>query len=232
MNETPLTSLITAIKTGDVAEVRGIVQAQPRLVDERPQHAPSLPLLAVYHGHQAIAKLLVEQGARVSIFEAAAMGLLEDARALLDGDPELVNAYNGDGFQPLGLASFFGHPPVARLLLDRGAEVNSASRNAQRVMPLHSAVAAASPEIVSLLLSVGAEVNAVQQGGYTPLHEAAHKGHLEILEMLLQAGARPALATEDGSTPLDLATRAGNESAAQLLRKAAAPEQPGEEHRE
>ena len=227
MNETTLKSLITAIKSGEATDVRDIVQAHPRLVDQRPEHAPSLPLLAVYHGHREIAKLLVEQGARVSIFEAAAMGLLEDARALLDSDPELANAYNRDGFQPLGLASFFGHPPVARLLLERGAEVNSASRNPQHVMPLHSAVAAASPEIVSMLLSSGAEVNAVQQGGYTPLHGAALNGHLEILKMLLHAGASPEARDDTGSTPLDLALRAGHELAAQLIKEPVPRGDPG-----
>ena len=68
-------------------------------------------------------------------------------RELLDEDPSLANAWAEDGFQPLGLASFFGHVEAARLLVERGAEVNSASRNDFKVMPLHSAAATGDPEV-------------------------------------------------------------------------------------
>lgn len=211
--------MIAAITSGALGEVSAALQERPQLVGERPGGAPSLPLLAVYHGQPAIAALLVEKGAKVGIFEAAAMGLLEEARSLVASDPKLANAYAEDGFQPLGLASFFGHAPLARLLLEHGAEVNSPARNPQRVMPLHSAVAASSPEIVRLLLAHGADVNAVQQGGYAPIHQAANSGNTEILAMLLNAGARRDVEAEDGSTPLALALRAGHEKAANLLRR-------------
>src|SRR5439155_4037813 len=57
-----------------------------------------------------------------------------------------ANAWAEDGFQPLGLASFFGHVDTARVLVEGGADVNSASRNDFKVMPLHSACAAGDPD--------------------------------------------------------------------------------------
>ena len=114
------------------------------------------------------------------MFEASALGRAERLRELLDEDSELANAWAEDGFQPLGLASFFGHVEAARLLVERGAEVNSASRNDMKVMPLHSAAATGDPEaryeLAKLLLEHGADPNARQQDDYTPLMAADQHG--------------------------------------------------------
>jgi len=209
--------LIEAIKAGNFDGVQEMLRSQPELIRVRPDLGPSPLLLAVYYNEPEIAAYFVEQGAPVDIFEAAALGLSERAATLLDERPELVNACSGDGFQPLGLASFFGHAELVRLLLVRGAEVNVASRNAQRVMPLHSAVAGRHLDITRALLEHGADVNAVQEDGFTPLHEAAQNGQLELLEVLLAAGAAMGARKGDGQTPLDTAREAGHENIVRRL---------------
>ncbi len=98
-------------------------------------------LQAVYRGDQARVDELLAAGSPLDVFEAAAVGKTERLRELLDQDPSVANAWATDGFQPLGLASFFGHFDAVQLLVERGAEVNSASRNQMKVMPLHSAAA-------------------------------------------------------------------------------------------
>jgi ankyrin repeat protein len=127
------------------------------------------------------------------VFEASAAGRAERVRELLDEDPSLANAWADDGFQPLGLASFFGHVEAARLLVERGAEVNSASRNDMKVMPLHSAVATGDPdaryELAKLLLEHGADPNALQQDDYTPLMAAEHHGDERLRGLLIEHGA-------------------------------------------
>src|SRR6266511_4377724 len=103
-------------------------------------------LEAIYRGdHEEAERLAV--GRELNVFEAAALGRTERLRELVEDDPSLANAWGEDGFQPLGLASFFGHVEAVGLLLERGAEVNSASRNKMKVMPLHSAAAAQDPHI-------------------------------------------------------------------------------------
>ena len=78
-------------------------------------------LQAVYEGNQARADELLAAGPELDVFEAAAVGKTDRLRELLDEDPALANAWATDGFQPLGLACFFGHVEVARLLVERGA---------------------------------------------------------------------------------------------------------------
>jgi uncharacterized protein len=165
----------------------------------RPQGPPAVEVAAlsdildaVYRGDHAEAERLAE-GRDLDIFEAAALGRSDRLRELLDGDGTLANAWAGDGFQPLGLASFFGQVDAARLLIERGAEVNSASRNDLKVMPLHSAVATPDPdarfEIAGLLLAAGADANAEQQDRFTPLMAADHHGDDRLRTLLVDHGA-------------------------------------------
>ncbi len=150
-------------------------------------------LEAIYRGDQARAEELLATGAELDVFEAAAVGRTERLRELLDEDPPLANAWAEDGFQPLGLASFLGHTESVRLLLERGAEVNSASRNDMKVMPLHSAAATGDPEaryeIAKLLLEHGADPNARQQDDFTPLMAADQHGDERLRVLLLEYGA-------------------------------------------
>jgi ankyrin repeat protein len=138
------------------------------------------------------------------------VGGLGRARELIQRDAELVNVHAPDGFQPLGLASFFGHWGIVELLLLNGADVNSPSDNEMRVMPLHSAVAHRHLEIARLLIAQGADVNAPQQSGFTPLQGAVRNGHIEMIELLLEHGADPDLQGAGGRTPGDEA-QSGNQ---------------------
>jgi ankyrin repeat protein len=152
-------------------------------------------LQAVYQGDQPRIEELLAADPDLDVFEASAVGRTDRVRELLDEDPSLANAWAEDGFQPLGLASFFGHVEAARLLVERGAEVNSPSRNDMKVMPLHSAAAADDPEaryeLAKLLLEAGAEPNARQQDDFTPLMAADQSGDVRLAKLLEEHGATP-----------------------------------------
>jgi hypothetical protein len=206
------TELFKAIQTGDLPRVTALLDRDARLVNARDENGLSAVLFATYHGRPAIAQLLVAKSAQLNIFEASAVGQLDRVSELVETQPDLVNAYSENGFQPLGLASFFGYVSVAEFLLEHGAEVNSPSRNAQRVMPLHSAAAGRHLTIMQALLAHGADPNARQADDFTPLHAAAQNGQIEMVELLLAHGA-DVNAKANGKTPLAFAIEQKHQAA-------------------
>ena len=222
---TTVQDFLAAIKAGNTAEVTQLLDVEPALVNARDENGLSAVLTAAYYQEPDIARLLVQRGAELSVFEACTMGELSRVKALVEQQPELINAYAPDGFQLLGLAAFFGHADIVEFLLKKGAEVNSPSHNAMRVMPLHSAIANRRAAIVQLLLDHGADVNATQADDFTPLHEAAQTGLLDVTQWLLERGAsvNPRLSSS-GKTPLALAIEHQHGTVAQLLKQHGAVE--------
>jgi len=197
--------LFTAIKQRDQTKVERILAEHPDAARAVDANGVSPLLTAAYRGNAAAVTALRATGVELTVFEAAAVGDLGRVRALVESDPALANAFAVDGFHPLGLAAFFGHPDVVRYLIDAGADLDAPSRNAMKVTALHSAIAARDRESTLALIAAGADVNAKQADDFTPLHEAAQNGDRDILEALLAAGADPDVRLASGETPADLA---------------------------
>ncbi len=215
--------VLLAVRSGDVPELKALLKEDPTLAGAKDGDGLSALMVAVYENQVRIAEhLLKALGKDLDIFEAAAVGRAERVAKLLDRDSSLAEAWSPDGFTPLHLAAFFGQPEAARVLLDRGAEVNAVSRNRMHVMPLHSAAASVRRAVVEVLLEHGADVNAAQHGGWTPLQEAAANGDADMVRIILEAGADPAVTKEDGKTAIDLARDDGHDEIVKLLEEAAA----------
>jgi uncharacterized protein len=212
------TSFFEAIKQGDRDEVERQLDNDPSLIHAR-EAGLSPIMVAAYHHEPEIASFLADKTVAITIFEASATGKINNIMRQLARDPQLVNAYATDGFQALGLASYFGHFDIVEYLIKAGAPVNSAARNELKAAPIHSAAAAGQAKIAELLLEHGAEPNISEQGGYTPLHVAAENGDEEVIRVLLYGGADLTLRSDDGKTPLDLALEAGQTEAARLLQE-------------
>jgi len=146
-------------------------------------------LVAAYHHEPEIASFLADKTVALTIFEASATGKINHVIRLLARDPQLVNAYAEDGFQPLGLACYFGHFEVAEYLVKAGAPINSPARNGLKAAPIQSAAAAGHAKIAKMLLEHRADPNVREQGGYTPLHAAAQNGDEGMIRTLLYGGA-------------------------------------------
>ena len=209
-------SFFDAIKQGNRYEVERQLTFDPTLIHSR-EDALSPIMVAAYHGQPEIASFLADKTVALTIFEAAAVGKLSNIVRLLARDPLLVSTYSEDGFQPLGLACYFGHFEVAEYLVKAGAPVNSVSHNQLKVAPIQSATAGRSEKIVKMLLEHGADPNIREQGGYTPLHAAAENGDEAVIRILLYGGADLGIKSNDGKLPLDLAQEAGHTEAARLL---------------
>jgi ankyrin repeat protein len=214
----PKDQYVQAIKDGNVAHVRELLQAYPDLLALHLNGNLSPVLFALYYNEVETAQAIIAAGAPLDVFTAAGCGQLARLHSLLDERPALANIYAGDGFQPLGLAAFFGQVEAVRLLLARGAAVNSPSRNPMRVMPLHSAAANRHLEVCRLLIAAGADVNATQADDFTPLHAAAQNDDIALARLLLENGADASLATVEGITPLALAQQEDSTQVVALLK--------------
>jgi ankyrin repeat protein len=210
--------LFAAIKVGDLDLAKVLVSADPTLVDAHNGAGESAVLAAVYHGRKAIADLLVARGAKLTLFEACAAGEFDRAERLLGSGAE-VNTFSHDGWTPLHLAAFFGHPKVAELLLTHEADVAARSRNANANTPLHAALAANQKMTVGLLIGKGADVNAADAAGWRPLHLAAANNNLDAMQALIAQGAQVAVLNAKGQTPLDVARERHHREAAALLQR-------------
>ena len=98
-----------AIKRGEHEEVERQLAADPGLIHARAKGLSPI-LLAAYNGHRELASFLADKTVALTIFDAAATGKINNILRPLARDPQLVNAYAVDGFQPLGLACILRSP--------------------------------------------------------------------------------------------------------------------------
>lgn len=213
--------LLAAVRKGDLATVRTLLDADPTLVNTRDCEGVPAVRLALYYRHPGLADIFLERGAVLDLHDAAACGQLPRLRELLKTAD--VNSYSADGATALGLAAFLGHREAVELLLAHGAALNQTATNpAFPFAPLHSAMSAGHQDIFELLLAHGADVNVREGGGLTTLHEAAGLGSMLYVRLLLARGANPAAKTDDGKLPEDFARSRQHTEVAELLARARA----------
>jgi len=163
-------TLVDAAKAGDLGKVRAMLADNFLLASQRLPSGESPLMSALYRGHHDVVAALIEAGAEIDIFAAAATGRIQDLKRELTANAVKAHAY--DGWTPLHLAAFFGHHDAALALLDDGAPVDAISANTLKNTPLHAATAGKHADVALLLLDRGADPFAVDSGGYTPLEIA------------------------------------------------------------
>lgn len=143
------------------------------------------------------------------LLEAVKRQNLAHARELLDAGADIATPdeppFQGD--TPLHHAARSGNVDLARLLIAKGANVNTPGPTG--FVPLHVASGLNERAMVEYLLSAGANPNALDRVG-TPLHAATLQGHAAVVTLLLAKGANPNARREyDGATPLHLFSHIG-----------------------
>ena len=121
-------------------------------------------------GRTKVIELLSEQPKNASpshnLWKAASAGDLSAIKDAL-GDSADLNALDSQfGITPLGWAALNGQTEAAKLLIEKGADVNA--RNRDGATPLHSATFLGRIETVKLLLEKGADTTLRNNDGSTP----------------------------------------------------------------
>ncbi|XP_068149170.1 transient receptor potential channel pyrexia [Drosophila tropicalis] len=134
----------------------------------------------------------------------------------------LLNHYNADpntadskGRTPLHFACLRANAPIAKVLLDHGADPNRWDGR-KEVTPLHCAASSKSVECLLLLLRRKANIN-IGIEKRSALHYAIDVNAVECVEILLKYGADPNTPQVYTETPLHTASAAGFTKCVQLL---------------
>lgn len=127
------------------------------------------------------------------------------------------NAWGVVNSSPLMDAVSEGDMEIARLLLDKGADVDF-KNSLGGDTPLMEAARQGDAEIAVLLLARGADINARDKNmGNTALTFAAAFGHTKIVKLLLDHGAPMDEQTDEGASALQLAAATAHSELVRML---------------
>ena len=150
------------------------------------------------------------------IHEAAKKGDIPALKAILERNPEQINAPGENGRSPLQEALWAKQGGAARFLIEAGADVNW--KDSEGFVPLGFACAVGDVATAALLIDHGAKIDAAGSvQGYIPLHIAALRGHADVVRLLADKGARLDLRSMDGKTPLAVAVENGKQECVEIL---------------
>lgn len=136
-----------------------------------------------------------------------------------------VNATGKSGRTPLFMVCEEGSLKLAKLLIEKGADVEA--KDWFTWTPLQSAAAYGHAPIVELLLEHGADLEHYNSAVVNALSAAACGGHDKVVEVLLKHGANPSAKFGrgiSGKSALSAASSNGHSKVVELLKAAGAKE--------
>lgn len=123
--------------------------------------------IAIAYGQTELAELLINSGAKIEEKLDSKPYRKTQIHTFLERGYWAEARWPHPGSRPLHLSTEFERDDITRLLIEKGAKVDSECSNGWR--PLHHAAFNASAGTVELLLALGAYVHAVNSDGATPL---------------------------------------------------------------
>jgi ankyrin repeat protein len=230
-----ITALMLAARQGAFEAGAALIAGGAELAAEEPQYRFTALQTAVFNGHYAFAKLLIDKGAPVndgSLYVAIEMRNL----AKYTNRPNPPESENG-----------ISHLDVITLLVAKGADVNA--RYTKRIPPrqaqgeinvppgataLYRAVRAIDFASVKLLVDAGASPSLALNDGSTPLMAAAGLGAprggdeevteagdrndpVDVIKMLVDKGANVNAVNDLGMTPMHYAVQRGADRIVEYL---------------
>ncbi len=165
----------------------------------------------------AIASLSFSEG----IHDFAQNGDLEGVKALIEKNPELVNARDNDRRTPLHWACRGIHLEVMKFLVENGADVDAKDYGGNTA--LHYAAMSDAADAVLILTKAGADIENRENYSRTPLILCAReRGGPRTIKILLDAGADVNARDKFQDTALNLASWRGKKEVVDILLDAGA----------
>lgn len=224
-----------ACATGNVETLRRMLRDNPTLVRERTPEGSTALHLAVRHPEALT--LLIGSGADPNVRDAgdnasplhfaAAAGLIESVRILLDAGADVHGAGDLHKGDVIGWAARQGNDAVLDLLLARGARHHIFSAMATGDLALVRRVIDESPDALSRRRSVFENVHTALHAAIAPpdgLGFLAGAPNHQLLQLLIDRGADVNATDNKGRTPLALAMLRGDREAMRMLNAAGAVE--------
>jgi ankyrin repeat protein len=163
-----MSDALEALHSGDAAKARELLPPDDELtVFEAAAFGRLDALRRILDEDQAQATALSKDG--FTALHLAIFGSQEEAARLLlqrGADPTALSTNEAVRVPPLGTAAFVRSVPLARLLLDSGADVNG--RGEGGFTALHSAAQNGDEELARLLLERGADKSLATDDGKLP----------------------------------------------------------------
>jgi uncharacterized protein len=158
---------------------------------------------------------IIAQETKKDIYDIARKGTVAEANALIATNPKLVLEANKDGFSALVLAIYRGNNEVAKLLVDKGSDING---NSDMGSPLMAAVVKGNNEMAKFLLEKKANPNLADANGITALIYAVQFKNIEIIKLLLINKADKTKVDKEGKTAFEYATFSNKDEIINLLK--------------
>lgn len=136
-----------------------------------------------------------------AIASGQAKGRITCVEILINAGVDL-DLTNNSGYSPLHYACSTKKSECAKLLIERGANIETTIASTGQT-PLHCAASKGDEDCIRILIEKGAIVNAIDSNGDTPLHLARRFGRTECESILIDAGAETGIKNLAGEYPLD-----------------------------
>ena len=221
------TVLMVAAANGRAELVDALLQAKADVKGTNRNGATAL-MSAATQSDPAIVRALIDAGADLhakdgggdnALSFAALGGQRENVVLLLD-----AGATTAEINRAFVSAALSREPEIARLLLDRGADITQAGPDALvRAISQDTSNDEVS-ETVRFVIGAMANVSGRDANGWTGLHQAATRGHMALMRLLLDKGADVNVVCKcngyrgaENWTPLHMAAHNGRVEAAEAL---------------
>ncbi|CAG8092397.1 unnamed protein product [Penicillium salamii] len=192
-------------------------------IDSQDEDGRTPLLVATEHGHDIVARLLLDSNAAVSsedeigrtpLLIAVVNRHTSMVKLLLKGNAA-IDSQDKIGRTPLLVAVRNGDTEVVRLLLNKNAAVDIPNKNDQT--PLLVAAENGYDTVVKLLLERNPSVNFIDSFARTPLLVAVRNGYDIVARLLLESNAAVDSQDEIGRTPISFAVENGYDAIVMLL---------------